>query len=71
MVLGLTLLGMDLVDNRTAYSPDSESGRYKQLEYLAQMLFRTRQVCGDQLREVSDFHLFRSIDFGDIHNAKI
>ena len=71
MVLALTLLGMDLVDNRTAYSPDPNSGRYKQLDYLAEMLFRTRQACGDQLREVSDFRLYRSIDFEDVHNASI
>ena len=46
-------LGMDLVDNRTAYSKDGLTGRWHQLEYLTAMLSRTRRACGEQLRNVT------------------
>lgn len=45
--------GMDLVDNRTAYLLDETTMRYKQTEYMANMLARTRRACAQSLIEVN------------------
>ena len=42
---------MDLVDNRTAYRLDQKTMRYKQTEYMANMLTRTRKACSVLLHE--------------------
>lgn len=46
------IVGMDLVDNRTAYSLDPKTMRYKQTDYMADMLSRTRKACADVLKNV-------------------
>jgi hypothetical protein len=42
---------MDLVDNRTAYRLDEKTMRYRQTEYMANMLTRTRKACGALLHD--------------------
>lgn len=46
------IAGMDLVDNRTAYSLDAKTLRFKQTEYMSNMLSRTKKACGNLLQRV-------------------
>jgi hypothetical protein len=40
------------VDNRTAYHLDDKTLRYKQTEYMSNMLSRTKKACGHLLQNV-------------------
>ena len=49
------ITGMDLVDNRTAYSLDERTLRYKQTDYVSNMLSRTKNACSWVLEDVLSF----------------
>lgn len=40
------------MDNRTAYHLDAKTMRYKQTEYMSNMLSRTKKACGHLLQNV-------------------
>jgi hypothetical protein len=40
------------VDNRTAYLLDEKTMRYRQTEYMSNMLSRTKKACGSLLQDV-------------------
>jgi len=63
--LPFLIIGMDLVENRTAFHLEEGAKRYHQDQYLSNMITRTRKACRKTLAKVLSFSLYCDLTVGN------